>query len=135
MRLRRALDASTIADCERRYRSIWGCITRPGWAWWAIDGDPSLGFCAAAITADGTTVRLEHAWTAPEMRGQGWQSRMIRVRVSFGRRRGVDRAYTYTHVTNVKSQRNIARAGLLPTRHIPEKDGLGWLVYEKALRS
>lgn len=104
-----------------------------GCAWWVVDGAPVNGYCAAQITPDGETVRLERAYVAPTLRGLGLQRRMIRVRLRFGRARGASKAYTYTWGGNVRSQRSLIREGFLPSRSVVDSEGTRWTVYEREI--
>lgn len=129
----RALDAQAFPDAAFPDDSVF----------WVIGGDPALGYCSAEIrpaVPSGHAVYLTRAWVCPELRRQGWQARMIRVRMAYGMALGAQAARTYTAGDNVPSFRSLIRAGFLPYETIPYRtsgpaddlDG-AWILWERDL--
>lgn len=100
--------------------------------WWTIDGDPELGYCGAELRGR-EEVHLTRAWVCPDLRGQGWQTRMIRARLAWARRVGVLRAETYTWHDAPASMRALIRAGFRPTRGAADPSGGAWVFWSREL--
>lgn len=87
--------------------------------WWVAeafmdDEWQAVGYAGLEVTDAGKKAFLSRAGVLPVARGQKLQQRLIRARVAYARRQGVERVWTYTHWANIRSQRSLARAGLLP---------------------
>jgi RimJ/RimL family protein N-acetyltransferase len=64
-----------------------------------------------------------------EARGRGLQRRLIKARVDFAHKIGMQRLITYTHVSNVPSINNLIRSGFTlydPPKGWAEDDFLYW---------
>lgn len=85
--------------------------------WWAAysNTDEYAGF--AGITTHeqppGEGFLLACA-VLPDWRRYGVQTRLIRARVAWARRQGLERVWTCCNVSNTPSLRNLLRAGFLP---------------------
>lgn len=107
--------------------------------WWVAyhDGDP-IGFAGAKLLVTpitnvrgvdmGGAVFLSRCGIIPIYQGLGLQRRLIRVRLSWARRKRCKRAITYTAYKNVSSARNLQKEGFL--LYLPESD---WSGMQRAL--
>lgn len=110
-RLRRVKDFHELVSLNAK------CFPRdqaPDWdacAWWAA-GDPVVGFAGCRVlTSDSEVLLLERAGVHPTARGRHLQARLIRVRLSWGRRQGCRVAITYVLTQNHASMNNLIRCG------------------------
>lgn len=127
MRVSRATDddLAAIAESSKHWTD-----PLPAGSWWVLDGDPEHGYAGAEVISD--VVRLTRCYVAQSHRGSGAQRRLIRARLTWGRRHGATSASTYTHGDNVASARNLIRCGFLLTRVTSTAEGV-WLTWERAL--
>jgi RimJ/RimL family protein N-acetyltransferase len=110
--------------------------------WWVAeafmdDEWQPVGYAGLEVTDAGKKAFLSRAGVLPIARGQQLQQRLIRARVAYARRQGVERVWTYTHWANIRSQRSLVRAGLLPYYYERQADGdqghIHFIYYELAL--
>jgi len=88
-----------------------------------------VGFCMLSETDNGF-VFYSRAGVKRDHRGNGFQVRMLRVRERYARKCGFKKAITYTKMDNIKSNRNLQKAGYwlyVPEYQYADKDCLYWL--------
>jgi len=115
------------------------------WWWLAMDGIAPVGFAGVVDwigPGEERAAYLHRAAVLPSHRGQGIQRRMIRARLSWARRAGIEEAWTYTSHVNAASANNLIREGFtlwLPgswggsTRHLLPSDGVAWLYWRRTV--
>lgn len=107
----RALDAVLFPDDEPMPEFI---LEDSHW-WIASQSDQVAGYGGLYLGIEG------EAWfvrtgVLPAFRGQHLQRKLIRVSLRAARKAGVPAVDTYTHVTNIASQRSLIACGFRPLR-------------------
>lgn len=83
------------------------------WLASADDGEP-VGYASLLVQDNGAKAFLSRAGVIKAHRGQGLQKRLIRARISWARKHGIPRLYTYVWAGNIPSFRSLCSAGFLP---------------------
>ncbi len=131
LRLRRADDPDAIDDiAEVDARVFEGAPFPADSEWWVLGDDPEDGYCGARLAhVDGANiVTLTRGYVGPDQRGEGWQKRMVRARLRWGKALGAERASTYTWHDNVASMRSLIACGFKPAVCSD-----GWITWERKL--
>lgn len=112
LRVRRCYDTEILSYLDNQIFPEDDPITPSVDMWWVASWKGL--FCGyAGLSYDGELIR---GGVRKEYRGRGIHQRMITVRLREARRRGLKEVTTYASADNVKSMRNLARAGFLPTK-------------------
>lgn len=116
IRIRQTDDLDTIAELDRAEFDIPLTeeeLNTSNW-WLAHMGDEVVGFAGIQMKyAEGKAFLVRGA-VLPVARGGGLQKRMIRTRVSFAKRLGINRCYTYVWAGNFASMRSLIACGFKP---------------------
>ena len=89
-------------------------LTSSTW-WLAKDEGDIVGYCGAkAASTEASAIYLIRAGVLPEARGQGLQTRMIKSRLAWAKKKGYTSAITDTACDNIHSMRNLIAAGFVP---------------------
>jgi GNAT superfamily N-acetyltransferase len=84
--------------------------------WWIVEsGRRVAGYGGLYLGIEGEAW-LVRTGVLPAFRGQHLQRRLIRTRLRAARKAGVPAVDTYTHVTNIASQRSLIACGFRPLR-------------------
>lgn len=100
----------------------------PADVWWA-GYEGSTPVCFAAATMVRGSVYLLRAGVEPSYRGHGYQARLIRARVAWGRTEGAQYAWACTSPENAASMRSLMRCGFKPWR--PRWAEAGWVYWRR----
>ena len=135
MRFQKLRDWRLINTPEVRFLD-WLCFptckhfrSRPGDHWWVVtDRGRVVAFAGLRLHKSGYA-ELTRCGVAPWARGRGLQRELIRRRVSWARRKGCTRVWTYTFKRNSQSRRNLVASGF---EFSPSEDGQ-WLNFRLEL--
>ena len=113
MRLRRTHDLGLVAALNAKTVDVdIEEVDLYGSAWWLLwDGARPAGFCGGRADVDSGHVYLCTSGVLATYRGHRYQGRMIRARLAWARRKGLERAITYTMPENPASGNSLIRAG------------------------
>lgn len=78
--------------------------------WWGIF-DHGLLVAFASASPERHVLKLSSAGVLPGYRGHGMQTRLIKSRIRWAKRKGFHRVKTYTESENTHSTKNLAAAG------------------------
>jgi RimJ/RimL family protein N-acetyltransferase len=83
-----------------------------GW-WWVgtVDGVPAAFAGMTPVASWPQTAYLKRSGVLPQFRGNGYQKRLIRVRLAYARRLGMERVVTDTAEWNYASSNSLIACG------------------------
>ncbi len=115
-RVRQTEDLSTVLELDRQ------CFPHDSpkelgdselWLASSDDGTP-VGYASLTVQDNGAKAFLSRSGVLKAYRGNGIQKRLIRARVTWARKHGIPRLWTYTACWNVASIRSLCAMGFLP---------------------